>query len=58
LVAAATWAGFVWWAPAGKGGALVSLVVLGGLATMAYVGLLRLLGVSVTRRLPRGGAAA
>jgi putative peptidoglycan lipid II flippase len=55
LVGAGTWAGYEAWAPTGKGGALVSLAVLGAIATMAYVGLIRLLGVSVTRRLPRGG---
>jgi putative peptidoglycan lipid II flippase len=57
LVGLGTWAGYEWWAPVGRAGALVSLAVLGAVATMAYVGLLRLLGVSVTQRLPRQGAA-
>jgi putative peptidoglycan lipid II flippase len=55
---ALAWAGYEWWAPEGRLGALVSLVVLGGLATMGYVGLIRLFGVSISRRLPRGGAPA
>ncbi|MDZ7733507.1 MAG: copper transporter [Acidimicrobiia bacterium] len=52
-VGLACWSGYEAWAPVGKPGALVSLAVLGGAGTLVYVGLVRLLGVSVTRRLPR-----
>lgn len=58
LVGVGSWAGYEWWSPTDRAGALLSLVVLGLLATMAYVGLIRLLGVSVTRRLSPAGSAS
>jgi len=58
VIGLAVWAAYEWWAPASKLMNLVALLVLGAGALGAYLGATRLLGVSVARRLPRGGGAA
>jgi putative peptidoglycan lipid II flippase len=57
-VGAATWGLYELWSPSGRGTDLLALVVLAPAALLAFVMLIRLLGVSVTQRLPRGGAPA
>jgi putative peptidoglycan lipid II flippase len=58
LVGAGAWAIYEWWSPEGRGANLLALVLLTPAALGAYVGLGRLLGMSITKRLPRGGAGA
>jgi putative peptidoglycan lipid II flippase len=47
-----------WWSPSGRIADLAELAVLVPLAGAIYLGGTRLLGISVSRRLPRGGAAS
>ncbi|MHB1139717.1 MAG: murein biosynthesis integral membrane protein MurJ, partial [Microthrixaceae bacterium] len=57
-VGTGTWALYEWWSPQGRGANLLALAVLVPAALGLYLGLGRLAGLSITRRLPRGGAGA
>lgn len=62
VVGLAAWALYEAWSPSGRGADLLALLLLVPATVAAYAGVVRLLGVSVTQRLPRaglgGGAAA
>lgn len=57
LVGVAAWGVYEWWSPEGKGANLLALVLLVPAALGVYLGLGRLVGLSITQRLPRGGAS-
>jgi putative peptidoglycan lipid II flippase len=58
VAGAGVWALYRWWSPSGRLGDLLALALLVPLAAAVYLGGTRLLGISVTQRLPRGGAGA
>ena len=57
VIGVGVWFAYDAWSPDGRGLDLVALLVLVPVSLALYVGVIRLLGVSVTRRLPRGGTA-
>lgn len=58
LIGVAAWGLAQWWSPQDRLSALALVVVAAAGALALYGGLLRLLGVSLTTRLPRAGAAS
>lgn len=58
VIGAGAWAAYEWWAPSTRLTNLIALLVLCPIALAAYLGLIRLLGVSIAQRLPRGGSPA
>ncbi|MEX0768928.1 MAG: lipid II flippase MurJ [Microthrixaceae bacterium] len=50
------WGLYRWWAPSGKLMDLLALILLSSLALAVYAAFLRVLGVSITQRLPRSGS--
>ena len=55
VLGSAVWWLYEWWAPASRLTNLLALLVLCPAAMGAYLGLARLLDMSITQRLPRGG---
>ena len=55
MAAGGAWAAYEQWAPVGRVMDLVALAVIVPLAALVYLGGTRLLGISVTTRLPRRG---
>lgn len=58
IAGAVVWGIDRWWSPSGRISDLVELAVLVPLAGAIYIGGTRMMGISVARRLPRGGAGA
>ncbi|CAB4707661.1 MAG: hypothetical protein F2668_06505 [Actinobacteria bacterium] len=55
LVGLLVWGIYEWWGPTGKLMDLLALLALCSLALGLYAGFLRVLGVSITQRLPGSG---
>lgn len=56
LVGLMVWGIYEWWGPSGKLMDFIALVLLCSLALAVYAAILRVLGVSITQRLPRSGS--